>query len=159
MAVSTASRAHRSSANETSSRQLDPLRLSAPPLLSTSFGSLANLLHLLPERHKLGWPHKQPSYIGLANFRRLLTDDPVFWIALKNNLIWLLIFITIPLALGLALAMVLNGNIRGDRLFKVSFYSPMVLSFVVIGLIFSWLYHPRNGLINATLRAFGTWTT
>lgn len=97
-----------------------------------------------------------PAYIGFANFRRLLTDDPVFWIALQNNLIWLIIFITIPLALGLALALILNRNIRGDRLFKVSFYSPMVLSFVVIGLVFSWLYHPRNGLINATLRAFGT---
>lgn len=97
-----------------------------------------------------------PSYIGFANFRRLLTNDPVFWIALKNNLIWLLIFITFPLALGLTLALILNRNIRGDRAFKMSFYSPMVLSFVVIGLVFSWLYHPRNGLINATLRAFGT---
>jgi multiple sugar transport system permease protein len=97
-----------------------------------------------------------PSYIGFANFRRLLTSDPVFWISLQNNLTWLVIFITLPLALGLALAMILNRNIKGDRLFKVSFYSPMVLSFVVIGLVFSWLYHPRNGLINATLRAFGT---
>jgi multiple sugar transport system permease protein len=99
-----------------------------------------------------------PSYIGLANFRRLLTNDPVFWISLKNNLTWLLIFITLPLSFGLALAMILNRNIKGDRLFKVSFYSPMVLSYVVIGLVFSWLYHPRNGLINATLRAFGTAT-
>lgn len=94
------------------------------------------------------------DWLGLANYQRLFSD-PVFWTSLKNNLIWLLIFITIPLALGLALAMVFNGNIKGDRWFKVSFYSPMVLSFVVIGLIFSWLYHPRAGLINSTLRALG----
>lgn len=94
------------------------------------------------------------DFLGFANYKRLF-DDPVFWISLKNNLIWLLVFITIPLAMGLALAMVFNGSIRGDRWFKVSFYSPMVLSFVVIGLIFSWLYHPRAGLINSALRGLG----
>ncbi len=98
---------------------------------------------------------RNPGYVGFANFQRLLNDDPVFWIALKNNLTWLGIFITLPLLLGLSLAMILNGQIRGDRAFKVSFYSPMVLSFVVIGLIFAWLYHPRSGLINSTLRALG----
>lgn len=93
-------------------------------------------------------------YVGFANYERLF-QDPVFQISLQNNLVWLLIFITIPLTMGLALAMIFNGQIKGDRFFKVSFYSPMVLSFVVIGLIFSWLYHPRSGLINASLRAMG----
>lgn len=96
-----------------------------------------------------------PNWVGLANYRRLFFDDPVFWIALKNNLIWLAIFITVPLLMGLALALILNGEVPGDKVFKMSFYSPMVLSFVVIGLIFAWLYHPRNGLINATLRLLG----
>ena len=95
------------------------------------------------------------NFIGLDNYRRLILDDPVFRTALANNLIWLLTFITIPLTLGLALAIIFNSNIRGDRFFKVSFYSPMVLSFVVIGLIFAWLYHPRSGLLNATLLAWG----
>jgi ABC-type sugar transport system permease subunit len=94
---------------------------------------------------------RELTNIGLANYRELFGDE-VFWLSLGNNLKWLLVFITVPVVLGLGLALVLNGEIKGDRFFKVSFYSPMVLSFVVIGLVFSWLYHPANGLINSLLK-------
>lgn len=56
---------------------------------------------------------------------------------------------------GLALALVLNRNIPGAKFFKTSFYAPMVLSLVVCGLIWSWMYHPAKGLINETFRAIG----
>lgn len=91
------------------------------------------------------------TFIGTANFQELFNDE-VFWLSLGNNLKWLLVFITVPVVLGLGLALILNGEIKGDRFFKVSLYSPMVLSFVVIGLVFSWLYHPANGLINSLLK-------
>ncbi|MGC9333847.1 MAG: carbohydrate ABC transporter permease, partial [Anaerolineae bacterium] len=51
--------------------------------------------------------------------------------------------------------MILNSNIPGAKLLKASFYSPMVLSLVVCGLIWGWMYQPANGLINETLRALG----
>lgn len=95
-----------------------------------------------------------PQFIGLANFR-LLFDDPVFVTSLLNNVRWLVIFIILPVALGLALAMILNENISGERFFKAAIYSPMILSPAVIGLIWSWMYDPRGGLINTTLSAVG----
>jgi multiple sugar transport system permease protein len=73
-----------------------------------------------------------PKYIGLANFERLFTKDRIFIESLLNNLKWLLIFITVPTTIGLALAMVFNQEMRGGRLFKVSFYSPLVLSLAVM---------------------------
>lgn len=95
-----------------------------------------------------------PQFLGLRNYTRLFSD-PVFFTSLKNNFVWIAFFITIPVILGLSLAMVLNKDIRGSKAFKAMFYSPMVLSLVVCGLIWSWLYNPSQGLINAFLRGIG----
>jgi ABC-type sugar transport system permease subunit len=95
-----------------------------------------------------------PEVIGWRNYQRLF-KDPVFYISLKNNVKWMISFITIPVVAGLALAMALNRAIPGERFFKASFYSPLVLSLVVCGLIWGWMYQPAKGLINETLRAVG----
>ncbi len=95
-----------------------------------------------------------PSFIGWRNYQRLF-KDPVFYISLKNNLKWVLSFITIPVVAGLALAMALNRAIPLEKFFKASFYSPLVLSLVVCGLIWSWMYQPAKGLINSVLRLVG----
>ncbi|MFU8888674.1 MAG: carbohydrate ABC transporter permease [Trueperaceae bacterium] len=98
------------------------------------------------------WDGISPTYdwVGLANFERLFADR-VFWLSLGNNLRWVAVFVTIPLAMGLALALALNRNVRFDRFLKVAYYLPMVLAFVVIGLMWAWIYHPRQGLLNNTL--------
>jgi ABC-type sugar transport system permease subunit len=95
-----------------------------------------------------------PTFIGLRNYERLF-QDKVFFLSLKNNLKWLLAFVTIPVALGLLLAMALNKSSPGEKIFKMSFYMPMVLAMVVSGLIWGWLYHPKGGLINTFLVATG----
>ncbi len=95
-----------------------------------------------------------PQFVGLKNFIRLF-NDRVFYISLSNNLEWIILFMTVPIVLGLALAMVLNGNIPGEKFFKSSFFMPMVLSLVVCGLVWSWLYNPAFGLINSVLRSVG----
>lgn len=95
-----------------------------------------------------------PHFIGLANYTRLL-DDSVFYISLINNLKWLVSFVTIPVVMGLALAMALNRDMPGVRVVKSSFYFPYILSLIVAGLIWGWMYHPASGLLNSTLRALG----
>lgn len=81
--------------------------------------------------------------------------DRTFRIALNNNVKWLLVFITIPTTAGLALAMLLNTEMRFGRWYKISFYAPLVLSGPVIGLIWAWVYQPRAGLLNAILTGLG----
>ena len=95
-----------------------------------------------------------PKLVGLANYRRLF-DDPIFYTAIWNNVKWLISFITVPVVMGLALAMALNRDIPGARLIKAIFYSPYILSLVVVGLIFGWIYLPAGGLLNSTLSALG----
>ena len=83
-----------------------------------------------------------------AHYERLFTKDRGFMDALVNNVRWLVVFITIPTTMGLLLAMLFNREMKGNRFFKVSFYLPLILSLPVIGLIWSWVYNPRLGLIN-----------
>jgi multiple sugar transport system permease protein len=84
-------------------------------------------------------------FVGLANYQELLHTD-TFYTALKNNLLWLALFLLAP-PIGLALALYLNQNVRGIRLVKSLFFSPFVLSGVVVGLVFSWFYDPAFGLL------------
>jgi multiple sugar transport system permease protein len=94
------------------------------------------------------------EFIGFQNYERLFTDK-VFFLSLTNNMKWLASFVTVPVILGLALAMILNRAVPGEKFFKMSFYMPMVLAMVVSGLIWGWLYHPRGGLINSVLVGLG----
>jgi len=94
------------------------------------------------------------QFIGITNYIRLF-KDPVFQIALLNNLKWLVSLITVPVIMGLGLAMALNSSIPGARVIKAAFFMPYVLSFIIVGMIFGWMYHPAGGLINNTLHAIG----
>jgi multiple sugar transport system permease protein len=96
-----------------------------------------------------------PKFVGLANFERLFTKDRTFTEALVNNLRWSIVFITVPTTMGLGLAMIFNNEMRGGRWYKISFYSPLVMSLPVIGLIWGWVYHPRGGLLNSFLTGIG----
>ena len=87
----------------------------------------------------------EPSFIGLANYIELF-HTPAFYTALRNNLIWLLLFLLAP-PMGLAVALYLNQAVTGIRIVKSLFFAPFVLSGVVVGLIFSWFYDPTFGLL------------
>ncbi len=85
------------------------------------------------------------TFIGIANYVELFHTD-TFYVALKNNVLWLLFFLLAP-PIGLAIALYLNQSIKGMRLVKSLFFSPFVLSGVVVGLVFSWFYDPAFGLL------------
>lgn len=92
------------------------------------------------------WDGLAPKvFVGLANYRELIDDD-TFYKALKNNVIWLALFLLAP-PIGLALALFLNQQMRGMRLAKSLFFMPFVLSGVVIGMVFNWFYEPTAGLL------------
>jgi raffinose/stachyose/melibiose transport system permease protein len=94
-------------------------------------------------------------FVGFQNYITLLTHNEVFWIALKNNAIWLMAALLIPTSIGLGLALVLNSRFRGSHIFRSIFYFPAVLSLAVVGLIWTWIYHPDLGLANQLLDALG----
>ena len=95
-----------------------------------------------------------PVFIGLRNYEKLFRD-PVFIISLKNNLKWVIAFITVPVASGLGLAVAVNREIPGGRFIKAAIFAPLVFSMVATGLIWAWLYNPAYGLINQILNLIG----
>lgn len=92
-------------------------------------------------------------YIGLGNYFELVDDD-AFYTSLKNNVIWLVLYL-LAIPAGLFIALFLNQNVWGIRLYKSLFFFPFVISQVVVGLVFSWFYDPTNGLMNIILNGMG----
>jgi len=93
------------------------------------------------------------TWVGLANYLELL-GDPQFYVSLKNNLIWLAVFMLAP-PIGLALALLLNQPVRGMRVLKSLFFVPLVLASVTVGVVFTWFYDPTFGLLALVFSAFG----
>ncbi len=91
-----------------------------------------------------------PTYIGWQNYIEMFQTN-AFRLALWHNLLWILVFITVPTSAGLAIAMVLNTNIRFERFLKIAFYLPLVLAPVVTAMVWGWIYHPDQGLFNQVL--------
>jgi multiple sugar transport system permease protein len=87
----------------------------------------------------------EARWIGLGNYVELL-DDEAFYVSLRNNVLWLLLFL-LALPAGLGIALFLNQTVRGIRLYKSLFFFPFVISQVVVGLMFSWFYAPDFGLL------------
>ena len=92
------------------------------------------------------------NFIGFSNFEKIFTDR-LFSNAIKNTAIWLVLAMTVPTLLGLALALALQGKSRVNTLYKSLFYLPICLSPIIIGIIWVWLYNPKLGIVNIFLRA------
>ena len=95
----------------------------------------------------------EAKYIGLDNYFELI-DDEAFYTSLKNNIIWLVLYL-LAIPAGLFVALFLNQTVTGIRIYKSLFFFPFVISQVVVGLVFSWFYDPSNGLMNIILMSFG----
>lgn len=93
------------------------------------------------------------TWVGFENYRQLM-DDPQFYVSLKNNIIWLIMFMAAP-PLGLALALMLNQPIAGMRVLKSLFFVPLVLASVTVGVVFTWVYDPSFGLLALVFNALG----
>ncbi|TPN81106.1 sugar ABC transporter permease [Mesorhizobium sp. CU2] len=93
------------------------------------------------------------TWVGLANYVEL-AEDPQFYVSLKNNIIWLLIFMLAP-PIGLGFALIVNQKIRGMRILKSLFFVPLVLATVTVGVVFGWVYDPNYGLLQLIYGLFG----
>lgn len=95
-----------------------------------------------------------PPFVGLENFAEMFRD-PQVWAALQNNGIWILIGTVAPLAIGLALALLMWNVRRGGAFYRVAFFLPYVLPQVAIGVVWGWIYDPIRGWLNRILEVVG----
>lgn len=95
----------------------------------------------------------EATWIGWSNYDELFEDDR-FYVSLKNNIIWLVLYM-LAVPAGLAVALFLNQTMLGMRFYKSMFFFPFVISQVVVGLIFTWFYNPNFGIVGEIWRFFG----
>lgn len=99
----------------------------------------------------------------LAHFKRLASDN-FFLTAMVHTFVYAIAALTCEFVLGLALALLLNGQMRGRGMFRASLLVPMMLPTVVVGIVWRLLLNPNFGAINGTLKQLGvnteglTWT-
>lgn len=96
-----------------------------------------------------------PEFVGLANYANIVAD-PIFWKAMRNNLILAAVGIPISMLLALLIAIQLNKGIRGQGIYRTLTFLPHVTATVAVAMIWLWIFAPTgNGLANIGLSAFG----
>ncbi len=94
------------------------------------------------------------EFLGLRNFAKIWTDR-LFFNAIVNTTIWMAAALVLPTLTGLFLALLLDRQVRGARVFKTVFYLPICLSAIVVGQIWIWIYQPDWGLLNTLVKLTG----
>lgn len=104
--------------------------------------------------YKWGGYTDEKTFVGLQNFTKLFQSDK-FYQAFQNSLLLIVVVTIVTFALALIFASMLSREkLKGQNLLRVIFYIPNILSVVVISAIFSAIYDPNSGLLNAILNLF-----
>ena len=96
-----------------------------------------------------------PAWVGLANYRELLTSDPLFWRSLRVTLTYAVVAVPVGLLAGVSLALLLSLDVRGMSVYRTIFYLPSIVPVVATSVVFVWLLNPNIGLVNGLLRLLG----
>ena len=116
------------------------------PLLSTFYYSLNNIA---PTGGKL-----VTTFVGLQNYLELFKDE-IFFLAARNTLVWGAVGPVIEMLTAITLAMVVYFRVPFHRFYRVAWFTPILVSGVIIGLVFRWIFNFDWGILNVGLRAIG----
>jgi multiple sugar transport system permease protein len=97
------------------------------------------------------------EFIGLKNYDDIVNIYPAFWPAVRHNAIWLIALFVVPTLLGMLLAVILDRELRGSKLYQTAFFLPTVLSLALIGFIWQLIYSRDQGLINGITGGTTDW--
>ena len=89
-----------------------------------------------------------PRFVGLDNFVRAFTQDPVFLRSVLNTFLFAIVVVPVQAGLGLLLAVLVNQKLRGVTFFRIVYFIPVVTSIVVVSILWKFMYQP-TGLINS----------
>jgi len=95
-------------------------------------------------------PLTDQNIVGLKNYVTLFTSYPFFWPAVIHNILWLVVFVFIATPIGIFIAVLLDREMRGTRLYQSVFFVPVVLSLAIVGFIWEQIY-TSQGFLNSIL--------
>ncbi len=103
-------------------------------------------LHSYVLTQRAGW-----GFIGAGNFNKLLFQDPLFWNALKNSLVWTFSNVILQTVLGLYLALLLNRQFKWRGLYRALAFSPWAVAGILVAMMWSFMYNESFGVLNDIL--------
>ncbi|ONG58707.1 ABC transporter permease [Pseudoroseomonas deserti] len=119
----------------------------------THVPALATLWHAL---FSTPTPRRPAVFVGLNNYAAL-AEDPIFWQALWNNLLYALGTVPMSIALALAMALWVNGRLRGRTAMRIAFFTPTVLPMIAVANLWLFFYTPDYGMIDRLTRLLLGW--
>jgi sn-glycerol 3-phosphate transport system permease protein len=120
-------------------------------VLFTHYPAAANLWHSFYSTPRGA---RQAVFVGLENYRQL-TEDPIFWQALVNNLWYALGTIPLSIALALSMAVWVNNRIAGRGFLRLAYFTPTILPMIAVANIWLFFYTPEYGLLEKMLSTLG----
>jgi len=97
-----------------------------------------------------------PRFIGLSNYKNILLNDPLFWQAIRNTIVYVIGVVPIGICFSLILAVAIDQKIKFKNLFKSIFFLPTVTAIVAVSVIWKWLYAgEKYGLLNYMIMKLG----
>jgi multiple sugar transport system permease protein len=96
-----------------------------------------------------------PEFIGLGNYVYLMTQDPAFWPSVKVTLVYALVSVPLGLALSLSVALLLNRRVKLLGTFRTIYFLPSLLPATASGVVWVFIFHPTQGLLNRLLANAG----
>lgn len=97
---------------------------------------------------------RRMNFIGLENYAALLRD-PTFWIALRNNLVFLVVTVAVQAVIGLLVAVICKERLPGSNVIKAIFFLPISMAPAIIATVFKYMMEANYGTLNESLRAIG----
>lgn len=116
--------------------------LTAYPVFRTFWNSLHKVLP------------RNETWVGSANYAELAQDE-IFWKAVGNTFTWACASPLIEVTIGLLLALALYARVPGMKFFRIAWFTPVLMSYVVVGIIWVWIFNYDWGAANALLRWAG----
>jgi len=94
------------------------------------------------------------EFVGFQNFRALFSDK-IFGIAVRNTLIWAVVGTSVEMVTALALAFIVFFKVPFHRFYRIAWFTPILITGVIVGVVFRWIFNYDWGLVNAFLRLIG----
>lgn len=96
-----------------------------------------------------------PLFVAFGNYKDIIFDNPAWWHSVRNAAYVTFLALTLQNSLALLLAWIVDRDIRGGQIYRSIFFLPPILSGIVVGLIWNWIYQGDFGLLNAALDRLG----
>lgn len=97
------------------------------------------------------------TFVAFDQYKSIIFNNPAFWKSVANALYITVLALVLQNGMALLLALLVNREIRGENVYRTIFFLPPVLSGIVVGLIWKWIYDGNYGILNHFLTSLG-WT-